>query len=87
MEILACPMCKNPDLELLIFEEDDQEIENGLINCSKCLRYYPIRNTIPVMLPDDMRKQSEDVQFLKKYQSKISASILDSGKPFSLKDS
>ncbi|MFX0150471.1 MAG: Trm112 family protein [Candidatus Hodarchaeota archaeon] len=84
MEILACPICKNPELELLIFVENEQEIESGLIICSKCLRYYPIRKTIPIMLPDDLRKEKEDLEFLRSNQNKIPTKILTEGKPFAL---
>ncbi len=84
MEILACPICKNPELELYIFKEDEIEIETGLIVCSKCQRYYPIRRTIPVMLPDDLRKKEEDLKFLSSYKEKIPIEILTEGKPFSL---
>jgi uncharacterized protein YbaR (Trm112 family) len=84
MEILACPICKNPDLDLLIFDEDEVEIETGLILCSQCNRYYPIKRTIPIMLPDDLRKEEEDLAFLQNHQEHIPAKILKDGKPFSL---
>lgn len=84
MEILACPICKNPELELYIFKEDEIEIEAGLIVCTKCNRYYPIRGTIPVMLPDELRKEDEDIEFLSSYQQKIPSKILTEGRPFSL---
>jgi uncharacterized protein YbaR (Trm112 family) len=86
MEILACPICKNPDLKLLIFEENEIEIQSGLILCSQCNRYYPIKKTIPIMLPDDLRKKEDDIEFLKNHQENIPAKILNSGKPFSLTD-
>jgi uncharacterized protein YbaR (Trm112 family) len=84
LEILACPICKNPDLELIVIEQKAEEIETGLINCSKCSRYYPIKKTIPIMLPDDLRKKEEDIKFLKTYQNNISSDILRNGKPYSL---
>ena len=84
MEILACPICKNPDLELLVFTEDEIEIEMGIIICTECSRYYPIKNTIPVMLPDNMRKKEQDIKFLNKFKEKIPKKILSEGKPFSL---
>ncbi|MFX1285408.1 MAG: Trm112 family protein [Promethearchaeota archaeon] len=84
LEILACPICKNPELELYIFKEDGVEIETGLIVCSECNRFYPIKGTIPVMLPDDLRKKDEDLKFLRSNQEKIPAKVLTEGKPFSL---
>jgi uncharacterized protein YbaR (Trm112 family) len=84
MEILACPICKSPKLELYIFKEDKIEIESGLIVCLKCDRYYPIKRTIPIMLPDDLRKEKDDLEFLKANQEKIPSKILKNGKPFAL---
>ncbi len=84
IEILACPICKNPDLELIVIKQEGEEIETGLINCSKCSRYYPIKKTIPIMLPDDLRKKEEDILFLKTYQNEIPSDIIRSGRPFSL---
>ncbi|MHA1206670.1 MAG: Trm112 family protein [Candidatus Hodarchaeales archaeon] len=84
IEILACPICKNPDLELIVIEQKSEEIETGLINCSKCNRYYPIKKTIPIMLPDDLRNKEEDKKFLNTHQKEIPSHILKSGKPVSL---
>lgn len=84
IKILACPICKNPDLELIVIEQEGEEIEIGLINCPKCSRYYPIKKTIPIMLPDDLRKKEEDIEFLKTHQNEIPNNILRNGKPFSL---
>lgn len=84
MEILACPIDKNHPLELLVFEEKDEVVE-GLIICYKCLRWYPIRDEIPEMLPDELRKENEDLPFLEKWKEKIPEKILLEGKPFSLK--
>ena len=84
MDILACPICKNIELELYVFNADEREIETGLIFCSKCNRYYPIKGTIPVMLPDDLRKEEEDLKFLSANKEKIPTKILTEGKPFSL---
>ncbi len=87
MEILACPICKSPSLELLVFKEDEIEIEMGIIICTECNRYYPIRNTIPIMLPDNMRKKDQEIKFLQKFKEKIPDYILKEGKPFSLSSS
>lgn len=46
LEILVCPICR-ADLEL----KPDQ---SGL-KCVQCRRVYPIRDDIPVMLPDEAK--------------------------------
>jgi uncharacterized protein YbaR (Trm112 family) len=83
MEILACPIDKHYPLDLLVFEEK-KEIVEGLIICPKCFRWYPIRDEIPEMLPDEMRSEKEDLPFLKKWKSKTPERILQEGKPFNL---
>lgn len=84
MNLLACPIDKYYPLELHVFEEK-REISEGLIVCPKCLRWYPIRDEIPEMLPDELRKRNEDLPFLKKWKANIPKEILDRGKPFNLK--
>ncbi|MGD8545503.1 MAG: Trm112 family protein [Candidatus Bathyarchaeota archaeon] len=84
LDILACPIDKHYPLKLLVFEEKE-EITEGLIICPKCLRWYPIRDEIPEMLPDQLRKEVEDLPFLKKWREKIPEEILSEGKPFNLK--
>ncbi len=44
LEILACPVCKTP-VELV---HDGQGLK-----CSQCKRVYPIRDDIPIMLPEE----------------------------------
>ena len=54
MEILACPLCKG-SLELSIEEEDEKEILKGSLYCSRCSISYPIEDTIPNLLPPELR--------------------------------
>jgi len=54
MDILACPMCKG-SLELEISEEDEYEVVTGTLKCSNCSENYPITETIPNLLPPDLR--------------------------------
>ncbi|MFX0011534.1 MAG: Trm112 family protein, partial [Candidatus Hermodarchaeota archaeon] len=51
-----------PELFFLNKIKLDVEIESGLLFCPKCTRWYPIRETIPQMLPDEFRKEDEDIQ-------------------------
>lgn len=41
-KIMACPVCKGP----LVFEETR-------ILCKKCRKAYPVKEGIPVMLPEE----------------------------------
>jgi len=63
LDILACPIDKYHPLELHVFEETDEIVE-GLMLCPKCLRWFPIRDEIPEMLPDELREKKEDVSFI-----------------------
>ena len=50
LDILVCPVCKTP-----IKPTAD---ESGL-KCDTCRRVYPIRDEIPVMLPEEATIASE----------------------------
>ena len=51
-------------LELHVFEEKEEIVE-GVIICPKCLRWYPIRDEIPEMLPDELREEKDELPFLR----------------------
>ena len=57
MDILACPVCRS-SLSLSIESEDDQsaEVISGKLTCAECPASYPIVNSIPDLLPPDLRK-------------------------------
>ena len=57
MDILACPMCKG-DLTLTIDEEREGEVIAGTLYCARCDERYPIEDSIPNLLPPDLRKQA-----------------------------
>ncbi|MBS7614758.1 Trm112 family protein [Candidatus Bathyarchaeota archaeon] len=84
MDILACPIDKFYPLELYVFEEKEEIVE-GMIVCPKCSRWYPIREEIPEMLPDELREEKDEKPFLQKWKEKIPIKILNEGKPFNLK--
>ncbi len=56
MEILACPVCKG-ELELKVAEEDGGEVVTGALLCAACDESYPIEDTIPNLLPPELRRE------------------------------
>ena len=56
MEILACPVCKG-DLELRSEAEEGDEVITGSLECTACNESYPIENSIPNLLPPDLRRE------------------------------
>jgi uncharacterized protein YbaR (Trm112 family) len=50
MDILACPVCKG-QLKLKIDEEKGDEIIAGSLFCAECNVTYPIKESIPHLLP------------------------------------
>jgi uncharacterized protein YbaR (Trm112 family) len=58
MDILVCPVCKGT-LTLTVTKEDANEVIEGSLHCAKCNETYPIQDTIPNLLPPDLRRQME----------------------------
>jgi uncharacterized protein len=44
LEILACPVCKTP-VEVVL--------GGAGLRCTRCSRVYPVRDDIPIMLPEE----------------------------------
>jgi uncharacterized protein YbaR (Trm112 family) len=61
MEILVCPVCKGT-LTLTITSENAEEIVEGSLHCAKCNETYPIKDSIPNLLPPDLRRSMEASQ-------------------------
>ena len=74
-----------PEIYLLNWYFQFSEIEEGVIFCEKCSRWYPIVETIPQMLPDDLREENIEKSFLRNWESKLPQQITEEGKPFNLK--
>jgi uncharacterized protein YbaR (Trm112 family) len=53
LEILVCPLTKGP----LIYDRERQELISKRANLA-----YPIRNGIPIMLPEEARNLDESEQ-------------------------
>ncbi len=97
MDILACPVsdCRS-QLRLEVFashnlesdSEDIEEIDEALITCPKCGRWYPVIDGIACMLPDNLRldgkQRIEETKFLERWKERISSNIIERGIPFSL---
>lgn len=69
LEILACPICKEK-LMLTTFLEEEGKICEGILECKKCQRKYPIIDEIPHMLPDeDYSKEIHNM--IQKYSKRL----------------
>jgi uncharacterized protein YbaR (Trm112 family) len=84
-DILACPIDKHYPLHMLEFSTKDPDvIVDGVLLCDVCGRFYPIIDEIPVMLPDDLRSNKEDIAFLTRWKDSLPKEVLASGKPVNL---
>lgn len=54
LDILACPICKG-SLTLVIEEENSSDIVKGTLHCENCNEAYPIEDSIPNLLPPNLR--------------------------------
>ena len=84
MEMLACPIDKHFPLEIFESNSKEQLVLEGAIYCSKCSRFYPIIEEIPIMLPDELRNKDQDIEFLKRNQTKLPEKIIKQAAPWHL---
>jgi len=54
LDILACPICKG-SLTLVVEEENPSDIVKGTLRCENCSEFYPIEDSIPNLLPPNLR--------------------------------
>ncbi|MFT4945519.1 MAG: hypothetical protein ACI9K3_001467 [Halovenus sp.] len=57
MDILCCPLDKS-ELELAVDDREDEEVVTGTLTCTECDTTYPIEDSIPNLLPPDMRDEA-----------------------------
>jgi uncharacterized protein YbaR (Trm112 family) len=84
MDILACPIDKNHPLELYEIKEKNNVVSEGALFCSKCSRFYPIIEEIPIMLPDELRNKVQEIEFLKNNKKNLPEKIITMAKPWHL---
>ena len=75
MDMLACPMDGHYPLELHECKSNGDTVLVGAIFCTKCERFYPIIDGIPVMLPDELRDKKLDADFIKENADNIPEKI------------
>ena len=84
LDILACPIDKHYPLELIELETKQETIVNGVLLCTQCKRFYPIIDEIPVMLPDELRNKTEDLEFLRRWKEQLPKEVVETSLPHSL---
>ena len=66
IEMLQCVHDSFAPLELILFKKTNTavtgqgNIEEGILTCPKCHRWYPIIDSIPRIMPDALRELRED---------------------------
>mgnify|MGYP003930110095 CR=1 FL=1 len=81
LDILACPIDKYNKLELYELSYSN-EIDEGVLYCPQCSRFYPIINSIPILLPDNLRNRNNELVFLKRWKDKLPEKIINKSKPW-----
>ena len=77
IEKLCCPFDK-ADLELNIITKDIRgTIQEGLLFCSSCKRFYPIVKGIPIMSPDEYREPKLEQFLLDKWKPSLKGKTVE----------
>ena len=59
-------------------------IQEGLLLCRTCMRFYPITEEIPIILPDELRDKKKDIEFLHLWNKSIPENLLKNLKPWTI---
>ncbi len=62
----------------------DIVIEEGILFCNSCFRFYPIVEEIPIILPDELRDKNKDLELLKKWSKSLPEKIVKKALPWHL---
>ena len=84
MDMLVCPIDKQFPLELYETQSKQEVVLEGALFCSKCSRFYPIIEEIPIMLPDELRDKKQDIAFLEKNSKTLPQKIIKDANPWHL---
>ena len=63
------------------------EVKEGLLFCPECGRWYPIGSsveTIPELMPDDLREKVKELEWLKKWKDLVPKKVIEEGKPYTI---
>lgn len=82
LDILICPMDKYFPLECFELKLRDDNIEQGVLYCRKCNRFYPIIDEIPIMLPDEFRSEEVEKKFLIDNKERLPGKIINNALPW-----
>lgn len=75
LDILACPMDRHFPLELYTCTESGGEVIEGALYCAECSRFYPIIESIPILLSDDLRDARLDQDFVARNRAELPPKI------------
>lgn len=84
MDMLACPIDKQFPLELHEVRSKQEVVLEGALYCTKCSRFFPIIEEIPIMLPDELRDKKQDMEFLEKNIESLPQKIIKDAYPWHL---
>ena len=77
---------KNDEKNFNLNNDDDNDavIEEGILFCNKCYRFYPIVEEIPIILPDELRDKDKDIEMLNKWSNSLPDKIIKKALPWHL---
>ena len=74
----------NQELPITPSAISNEIIQEGLLLCRTCMRFYPITEEIPIILPDELRDKKKDIEFLHTWNKSIPENLLKNLKPWTI---
>jgi uncharacterized protein YbaR (Trm112 family) len=84
IKYLCCPIDRYNPLELLVLKNNSgAEVEEGILLCPECGRWFAVCEGIPHLVRDGLRLVEKELAFLEYYKDDIPENILN-GLPFGI---
>ena len=81
-DFIAIPEADSSQSSKTKSSSQSEIVKEGLLLCSACLRFYPITDEIPIILPDELRDKGKDLEFIRKFRHRIPTDLLTNLKPW-----
>jgi uncharacterized protein YbaR (Trm112 family) len=71
LPLLACPVDHQAQLDLVVLEQSQDHIVEGILVCPACGRWFMITDGIAHLVRDGLRLEEQEFEFLARHRDRL----------------